>query len=74
MDKFLNEFAEILDVDVSVLTPDLVLSKYLWDSLAIISTIVLVNDLYGKILEPEILFKCEKLSDIIELIQGLKTK
>ena len=70
MKEFFENFAEILEVDVEKVTPDLVLADYAWDSLAIVSTIALVDDLYNQILDGQALMKCEKVSDILALIDA----
>jgi acyl carrier protein len=71
MNEFNEGLAEILEVNVKEIQPDFVLGE-LWDSLAIVSTIALVDDCHGVVLEGDDLHKCEKISDILNLISKSK--
>lgn len=68
MQQFYVGLAEILEVDVAKLTPALILGDYAWDSLAVISTIALIDELHGKIMNGEALTNCVTVSDIEALI------
>lgn len=72
MQALFDGIAEILEIDSSVVTPELVLENYAWDSLAIVSTIALVDDLYNVILDGQSLGNCTTVSDIIALIERAK--
>lgn len=71
MNEFNEGLAEILEVDVDKIQPDFMFSD-LWDSLAVVSTIALVDDCYGVILSGDDLKKCEKVSDVLNLIEKSK--
>ncbi len=68
MQDLYNGIADILEVEVSEVTPELNLRQHAWDSLAIVSTIALVDELYNKIINGQSLEKCNKVSDIVALI------
>ena len=44
MSEFYEGLAEILEVDLDQITPDLALEDGSWDSLAVVSTIALIDD------------------------------
>jgi acyl carrier protein len=70
MSEFYKGMAEILEIDESQVSGDLVLSSgdAAWDSLAIVSTIALIDDLYAKTLEGKKLTECITIADIEKLI------
>lgn len=68
MQKFYEGLAEILEIEVSRITPDLDLNSVPWDSLAVVSTIALVDELFNVMLEGQALSKCESVADIEVLI------
>lgn len=67
MTNFYEELTEILEQD------DVVVASYTlgeeWDSLAIVSTIALVDELHGIFLEGEDLAKCKSVQDILDLVE-----
>ena len=69
-DEFLEQLAEALDIDSSLLKPDLLLDDIDWDSLAVISTIAIVDSVYGKMLSGEKIQKCSTFADILSLIKN----
>lgn len=70
MSEFYEELTEILEQD------EIVDSNYElgeeWDSLAIVSTIALVDEMHGVFLEGQDLAKCKIVSDILDLITKAK--
>ena len=70
MNKLYEGLAEIFEVEVSAINSKTVLSAFEspWDSLAIISTIALVDECYGKMLDGKSLLECESVGDIEQLI------
>jgi len=74
MSKFFEGMAEIFEVDVSKITSefDLHTNQAAWDSLAIVSTIALVDDCFGVMLEGKKLGDCQKIADIENLITQAK--
>lgn len=68
MEKLYSELADILEVDPATVGPKLSLVEHVWDSLAIISTIAIVDELYNVTLDGAALGKCETVADIESLI------
>ena len=66
--NFKSEFADIIDVDEGMVTPDFVLDDSNWDSLAIVSTAALIDDEYGKIIDGEALTNCKSVRELMALI------
>jgi acyl carrier protein len=72
MNAFYEGLAEILEIDVAQVTPALNLQEQSWDSLAIVSTIALVDDCFNVLLDGQSLGKCETVADIEKLIEASK--
>lgn len=68
MQEFFNGMADILEIDADKIVPELKLGDYAWDSLAIISTIALADDLFDQMLEGQALARCETMADVLALI------
>ncbi|MGK5036514.1 phosphopantetheine-binding protein [Janthinobacterium sp. LB3P118] len=68
MQEFFNGMADILEIDADKVVPTLKLGDYAWDSLAIISTIALADELFDQMLEGQALANCETLADVLALI------
>lgn len=68
MSEFYEGLAEILEVDESEVTPDLELTKENWDSLAIVSTIALIDDVHDVMVSPERLAECKTVGDVEKLV------
>lgn len=73
MSEFYEGLAEILEVDVVEVNPEFNLQSTGWDSLAVVSTIALVDDCFGIVLEGQALDDCETVGDIEKLV-ALKKK
>lgn len=67
MSAFYEGMAEILEMEPSEVTPDLALENVAWDSLAIVSTIALVDEVYDVALSPAKLAECVTVADIEKL-------
>ncbi|WP_334067765.1 hypothetical protein [Nereida ignava] len=67
MTDFYEELTEILEQE------DVVDASYTlgeeWDSLAIVSTIALIDELHGIFLEGQDLAKCKSVQDILDLLK-----
>lgn len=74
MSEFYEGMAEILEIDVDQVKPDLSLEDGGWDSLAVVSTIALIDDVYDVTVHPERLGECKTVADIEELIAAEKAK
>lgn len=72
MNDFYEGMAEIFEIDLSEVKPELDLHSNNWDSLAIVSTIALVDDCFNIMLDGKALGACEKLVDIEKLIEAIK--
>jgi acyl carrier protein len=67
MSEFYEGLAEILELEPGDVGPDLALKDVSWDSLAIVSTIALVDDVFGVALNANRLAECETVADIEKL-------
>ncbi len=67
--EFLAELASILDTPAEELTPATVLKDLpFWDSVAYLSTMVLIDESFGIPVRPEEISKFVKISDILEIV------
>jgi acyl carrier protein len=67
---FYEGLAEILDIEPDAVGPELVLADHIWDSLAIVSTIALIDECSNKLVDAKALVRCETVSDIDALIEA----
>ncbi|AFT87521.1 acyl carrier protein [Paraburkholderia phenoliruptrix] len=72
MEHFYEGMAEILEIDASIVTPELDLHEHNWDSLAVVSTIALVDDCFSVMLSGQALNNCNTIADIEALISTAK--
>ena len=74
MSNFYDGMAEIFEVESSKISSDFELhsADIAWDSLAVVSTIALIDDCFDLMLEGKALAACEKISDIEALIETAK--
>lgn len=72
MSSLYEELAEILEVDLDKVTPELRLDETPWDSLAVVSTIALIDELYDEAVSADALNKCETVGDIDKLVAAFK--
>jgi acyl carrier protein len=63
MSQFYEGMAEILEIDISEIGPEYELGE-LWDSLAIVSTIALIDELYDRPVSPDALGACTTVGAI----------
>ena len=68
MSEFHNELAEILELEPEEVTPELRLEDTTWDSLAVVSTIALIDEQYDIAVSADALSNCETVGDIEKLI------
>jgi acyl carrier protein len=69
MSEFSEGLAEILEVEVSEITPDYELGAA-WDSLAIVSTIALIDEVYDRSVGVQDLEDCKTVGDIQRLVEA----
>lgn len=74
MSGFYEELAEILEVEPDQVTADLRLESTSWDSLAVVSTIALIDEQYDKAVNATALAACETVGDIERLIAARQTE
>lgn len=67
-DVFLNQMAEVLQVEPSELNPELSLNEGNFDSLALISTISLLDENFGITVNVDRLMGCQKIQDLLDLV------
>jgi acyl carrier protein len=63
MSEFYEGMAEILEVDASEIGPDYELGDA-WDSLAVVSTIALIDEVYDKAIGADALQNCRTVGDV----------
>lgn len=68
MSEFYKGMAEIFDVDEAEMGPDFPLDEG-WDSLAIVSTIALIDEVYDTTVSASRLEGCQTVGDIEKLAQ-----
>ncbi len=68
MSEFYEGLAEILEVDAQDVNAELALDEGSWDSLAVVSTIALIDDVYDVTVHPNALGDCKTVGDIDALI------
>lgn len=64
MNELYAGLADIFEVDPSAITPDAKLDELGWDSLAMVSTIALFDEVYGKPVGVDKLKTCQTVGDI----------
>lgn len=72
MSEFYEGLAEILEVDVEQVNSDLSLEEGGWDSLAVVSTIALIDEVFDVTVHPERLSECKTVGDIEKLVEAEK--
>lgn len=75
MREFYEGMAEILEVKVEEISPEFSLhsADAAWDSLAIVSTIALVDDCFNVMLDGQALAACKTVGDV-EALLGVARK
>lgn len=68
MNEFYEGLAEILEVEVGEISADTELEEGAWDSLAVVSTIALIDDVYDITVHPEKLGQCTTVGEIEKLV------
>ncbi|MCK9688337.1 acyl carrier protein [Scleromatobacter humisilvae] len=76
MTTFYEGLAEILEVDTDAVTPELPLASANadWDSLAVVSTIALIDDCYNVMVDGKALVACGTVADIEALIDAARQR
>ncbi len=73
-EDFIKKIAEALYEEETILTYDTILDELDgWDSLGRLEIFALIKEEFGKSIDPESLKNCQKVGDIIDLVEeGLK--
>jgi acyl carrier protein len=74
MTAFHAGLADIFEVDESDITPDFDLASHTWDSLAIVSTIALIDECCNHMVDGRALANCVTVGDIEALIAAVSAK
>lgn len=72
MQQFYEGLAEVLEIEPSDISPDLVLADHSWDSLAVVSTIALIDEVFGIIVPGQALLACKTAGEIEALVRATK--
>ena len=67
MSEFYEGLAEIMEVEVTEITSNYEFGDA-WDSLAIVSTIALIDEVYDKAVDIQLLQECKTVGDVEDLI------
>ncbi|MDC3203594.1 acyl carrier protein [Prochlorococcus sp. AH-716-B04] len=67
--EFLEELSEALDITDQVLEDSVTLDSLGWDSLAVISSIALIDEYFNKTVSAKELSECKTIGDLIKLSQ-----
>ncbi len=74
MTAFYAGLAEIFEVDEADITPVFDLASHTWDSLAIVSTIALIDECFNYMVDGRALSNCVTVGDIEGLIAAVSTQ
>lgn len=70
MQDFYAGLADIFEIEVDQIAPDTALADHGWDSLAIVSTIALFDEIFGKEVNVEALSNCQTVADLEKLAES----
>ena len=74
MTAFYAGLAEIFEVNEAEIDSAFDLASHTWDSLAIVSTIALIDECYNEMVDGRALFNCVTVGDIEALISAATAK
>lgn len=74
MTAFYAGLAEIFEVAEADINADFDLASHTWDSLAIVSTIALIDECFNHMVDGRALSTCVTVGDIEALIAGVSVK
>lgn len=67
---FFVDLADILEIDPAQVTVDLSFADINWDSLAVVSSIALIDEHFDVIISGQALDKCNNISELLELVNA----
>ena len=69
--EFIQKFAEVVAVEPSLLTPECPMTDLAgWDSVAILSAMILIDSEVGLTIKPEVLGKAPTFGDILSAVSA----
>lgn len=71
--EFLGKLAAVFELAPECVTPELEVgmnAAALWDSLNIMSAVVLIDEVYGRVVHGGALAKCSTVADILKVAEG----
>jgi len=68
MSAFYEGLAEIFEVEATEITPQFDLIAHNWDSLAIVSTLALIDECFDKLVDGSVLAKCTTVADVERVV------
>lgn len=74
MNAFYEGLAEILEVEADEISPVTELEESVWDSLAVVSTIALIDEEFNLQISADSLAECRTVGDIEALIRSAKDR
>ena len=73
MSAFYDGLAEIFEINAAEISPEVRLADHTWDSLSIVSTIALIDDLYDRTVSADALAGCSTVADLDTLVARERT-
>lgn len=73
MNALYEGLAEILEVDPEEVNRDLRLEDVAWDSMAIVSTIALIDEIYDEAVDADALGDCKTVGEIEDLAERARS-
>lgn len=72
-DKFIKELADILEIQDQEISETTFLRTGNWDSLAMLATISLIDEIYNVTVPGNQLRDCNTIGDVLRLVQAAQT-
>ncbi len=70
LDEFLEEFADVLEAEVDELNDGYDLDEEVWDSLAVVSTLALIDEYFEVVVDAKKLEQCKTVGQVIGLVKA----
>ena len=67
---FLSALADALELESSSLSPATTFNEIEWDSLAVITTIALIDEHFGVLVSGQAISECSGISDLLSIINS----
>ena len=66
---FFEEFSSVIGVERSSISNNSRLDELEWDSMALISTMALIDEIFGTVVSGDKLTECKTIGDILALVK-----